>query len=199
MIEQLTHRHVQVSAYQNAKNGKYYCGDSYYINATNDFFICVVADGLGSGEYAYESSKSVVEVAREYENENVATIMEECNKSLRLKRGAAVSILKVYYEEEKLEYSCIGNIRFFLYPPDEKLIYPLPVKGYMSGKPLKMKTYSYVYEAGTRFFIYSDGIEIPSVRNYLKGMLPPSLLMKLVKYHSNEGEDDVTIISGEFL
>ncbi|QFT87362.1 Stage II sporulation protein E (SpoIIE) [Bacillus sp. THAF10] len=197
MIEQFKHEKANVNAYQNAKNGMYFCGDSYYVNTTDEYFLCVVADGLGSGEFAHDASQAVVSAAKQYEKENVTTIMKACNEAMKNKRGAAVSVLKVHYGHKEVEYSCVGNIRFFLYPPTEKLIYPLPVKGYLSGKPQNLKTHRFPYRSNMKFFIYSDGLNIPSVKNYIKDVPSATSLLEIAAMFTSKGLDDVTIISGE--
>ncbi|WP_078382387.1 PP2C family serine/threonine-protein phosphatase [Sutcliffiella halmapala] len=196
MIEQFKHEKVQVNAYQNPKNGMYFCGDSYYVNATDEYFICVVADGLGSGEFAHDASQAVISAAKVSEKEDVSVIMKACNEAMKNKRGAAVSVLKVDYDNQEVVYSCVGNIRFFLYPPSEKLIYPLPVKGYLSGKPQIIKTHRFPFTSNMKFFVYSDGLNIPSVRKYIKDIPSANSLLEIAAIFT-AGMDDVTIISGE--
>ena len=76
------------------KNNNVYCGDSFYITINDDYFLCVLADGLGSGEFAYESSQAVVSIVKANPDEDVDTLMDYANKVLVRKRGAAVAILK---------------------------------------------------------------------------------------------------------
>lgn len=197
MIEQFKHERANVNAYQNAKNGMYFCGDSYYVNTTDDYFLCVVADGLGSGEHAHDASQAVISAAKDHETEDVSEIMKACNEAMKNKRGAAVSVLKVNYGLQEVVYSCVGNIRFFLYPPTEKLIYPLPVKGYLSGKPQNLKTHRFPYSSKMKFFIYSDGLNIPSVKRYIKDIPSATSLLEIAAMFTGNGMDDVTIISGE--
>ncbi|MBM7621691.1 negative regulator of sigma-B (phosphoserine phosphatase) [Bacillus tianshenii] len=199
MIENFQHEKVNVNAYQNPKNGMYFCGDSYYVNATDNYFICVVADGLGSGEYAHDASQAVISAAKAREKEDVTEIMKACNEAMKNKRGAAVSVFKVNYDKQEVVYSCVGNIRFFLYPPSEKLIYPLPVKGYLSGKPQNMKTHRFPFSSKMKFFVYSDGLNIPSVRKYIKDIPSATSLLEIAEIFTTDGMDDVTIISGEIL
>ncbi|KPB04136.1 PP2C family serine/threonine-protein phosphatase [Bacillus sp. CHD6a] len=197
MIEQFKHKRANVNAYQNAKNGMYFCGDSYYVSTTDDYFLCVVADGLGSGEFAHDASQAVISAAKDHETEDVSVIMKACNEAMRNKRGAAVSVLKVNYALREVLYSCVGNIRFFLYPPTEKLIYPLPVKGYLSGRPQTLKTHRFPYKSNMKFFLYSDGLNIPSVKKYIKDIPSATSLLEIAAMFTSNGMDDVTIISGE--
>ncbi|WP_223703065.1 PP2C family serine/threonine-protein phosphatase [Sutcliffiella deserti] len=197
MIEKFQHVKATVNAFQASKNNKYFCGDSYYVSATDDYFLCVLADGLGSGEFANEASQAAISAAKHHEKADVSEIMNACNDAMKNKRGAAVSVFKVSYDLQEVVYSCVGNIRFFLYPPSEKLIYPLPVKGYLSGKPQKIKTHRFPFTPNMKFFVYSDGLNIPSVRKYIKDIPSASSLQEIASTYTSEGLDDVTIISGE--
>ena len=199
MMEQYKGNRYTVNAYQVAKEGMYFCGDSYYIKAADDYFLCVLADGLGSGERAHDSSQAVISAVENIEEQDVTVMMNACNEALKDKRGAAVSILKVNYRKEEVEYCSVGNIRFFLYPPSEKLIYPLPVKGYLSGKPQPFKIHRFSFERNTKFFLFSDGVNIPSVKAYINSVPSPNTLLEIVNKHSSKSLDDVTLIAGEML
>ena len=200
MMEQYNGDRYKVNAYQVAKKGMYFCGDSYYITAADDYFLCVLADGLGSGEHAHEASQAVISAVQNVVNEDVSTMMSECNEAMKSKRGAAVSVLKVNYRKEEVEYCSVGNIRFFLYPSsEEKLIYPLPVKGYLSGKPQSYKIHRFPYKKNMKFILYSDGLNIPSVKAYIKSIPSVNSLTDIVDKYSTKGSDDVTLIAGEML
>lgn len=84
-IEQ--HEHVNAIIYQSNKEGKACCGDSFFIKADDEELICAVADGLGSGQYANESSSLVSEIVEEYGHEDVTTLIDRCNQAMKNKRG----------------------------------------------------------------------------------------------------------------
>ncbi|TFD95306.1 phosphoserine phosphatase [Jeotgalibacillus sp. R-1-5s-1] len=169
MMEALQHQQVRVKVGQYAKNGRTDCGDSYYMLATDDYFLCVLADGLGSGRYAREASKAVCDTVEKNPDEDVDRLMEMCNKSLLKKRGAAVAIVKITFDTKEVIYSCVGNIRFYFYSENGKLTYPLPVTGYLSGRPQVYKTQNFRYEEGSSFLFHSDGLQITRVRPLLQG------------------------------
>ncbi|CEG25371.1 PP2C family serine/threonine-protein phosphatase [Bacillus sp. B-jedd] len=195
-MNHLIEDHIEVFAHQTAKEGKSHCGDSYFFIATEDYFVCVLADGLGSGQYAYEASHSVVVAVEENHHEDVDTIMKICNKSLVNKRGAAVSVLKVYFHAREFVYSCVGNIRFFLYSSKGKLTYPLPVTGYLSGKPQTYHTQRFSYDPHSKFLIFSDGYEFQGVKALLKGLFPVTMIADEIKRKYQTKLDDATFIVG---
>ncbi|MEC3607266.1 PP2C family serine/threonine-protein phosphatase [Bacillus glycinifermentans] len=197
MIWTESNEHIQALVYQLPKEGKSVCGDSFYFNATDCGMICALADGLGSGQMAHESSSAISDIVKAYSDEDVASLMERCNQALKQKRGATVSILKADFKTRTIVYSSVGNIRFILYAPSDKYIYPLPVTGYLSGKPQTYKTYTYPYEKGSRFIIHSDGLSVPSLRTYLKNHFTPEDISNQIEAYTKLGNDDLTYIIGQ--
>lgn len=101
---------VFVSVYQQPKQGNTFCGDSYFYNETEDHFICAIADGLGSGEYAMESSQAVIDIIKENNHVSVEELVRKSNEILYGKRGVVLGILKMDFRSEVYSFSSIGNI-----------------------------------------------------------------------------------------
>jgi negative regulator of sigma-B (phosphoserine phosphatase) len=113
------------------------------------------------------------------------------------KRGATVSILKIDFKNRQFTYSSVGNIRFILCAPSGSFIYPLPLLGYLSGKPQKYRTQTFSYEKGSKFIIHSDGLLLPGIKSLLnKGQSVEDLSRNLESYTENRG-DDLTYIVGQ--
>ena len=55
------------------------------------------------------------------------------------KRGAAVAIVKVDYKQKTIQYSCVGNVRFYMLHDREKMIYPLAGYGVSIRQASKVK------------------------------------------------------------
>lgn len=187
---------VEIYSYQRAKEGNEFCGDSYFYTYTDRYFICVLADGLGSGEKAFDSSTAVVAIVEQYHDEDVESIMRRCNQVLAEKRGAAVAIFKVYFSKKEFVYSCVGNIRFFLYSSSGNLTYPLPVTGYLSGKPQNFRTQVYPYEQDSKFLIYSDGFHFNGLKSILSTAKPLRSIAEDIKRKPLSTTDDATFIVG---
>jgi negative regulator of sigma-B (phosphoserine phosphatase) len=167
MIVQDSNNFVHALAYQLPKKGKICCGDSFYIKTTKDYFICALADGLGSGERANESSSAISALVERKHDEDVDVLIDLCNQALKDKRGATVSILKINFKAKQFTYSSVGNIHFILCTPSGSHIYPLPISGYLSGKPQKYRTQTYSYEKGSKFIIHTDGLVLPAIKKLL--------------------------------
>lgn len=195
----LSHERAEAHGFQSAKDSNEYCGDSFYLTINDDYMLCVVADGLGSGKYAYESSQSCVSVVKANQEEDVETLMDYCNRVLLRKRGAAVAILKVDFKSQEFEYSCVGNIRFYLYKSSGKLIYPMPVTGYLSGKPQKYRTQRYKYEPNSRFLMHSDGFINVNTKSLLTSFQSIPEIVTQIKELQIDTHDDMTFITGALL
>lgn len=190
---------IEAYAFQRAKEGNAYCGDSFYMTANDGFFLCVLADGLGSGEYAYESSHAVTSIVQSNPEEDVQTLMNFSNKVLLSKRGAATAIFKVDFQEKTFEYSCVGNIRFYLYTPSGKMVYPMPVSGYLSGRPQKFRTQKFPYDPQSTFLIHSDGYVKEDSKPFIKNSQTINAIAKQLKANQINKNDDVTFIVGSLL
>jgi phosphoserine phosphatase RsbX len=189
-------KHAEIYVHQSIKAGKTLCGDSYYFTETDEYLICVIADGLGSGEHAHEASYTVIDFIEHNHHLSVECLMKECNELLREKRGAAVLVFKAYFHTHEFVYSCVGNIRFYLNPPSGRLVYPLPVSGYLSGRPQKYHTQRFSYEPDSKFIIHSDGFVFKDVKTLLKPFATVKMISNLIKTNMQLTNDDATVIIG---
>ncbi len=198
-MEHIKKDRIEVHAENIAKGDNRFCGDSYFFHHTDEYFICVLADGLGSGEFAFDSSSAVAKVVQDYHDQDVESLMNLCNKALENKRGAAVSILKVYYESQEFVYSCVGNIRFYLYSPDGKMTYPLPITGFLSGRPQAIRVQRFPYLPNSRFLIHSDGLVISGTKSLLQTDYSIDEIKDNINLHIDNKKDDTTYIIGGLL
>lgn len=198
-MERLHHSFVQACIFNEAKKGYYESGDSYHTVLTDDYFICSVADGLGSGPVARESSQVIPQILKEHHHETIDELMQRFNGLMVQKRGAAVAIFKVDFKRKTLEYSCVGNIRFYMYRKGtDEMIYPLPVMGYLSGRPQKLRTQLYTYVEDDLFLIHSDGVDLRNPKSMMRQAGTPERLYYDI-LRSIETGDDATFIAGSLL
>ncbi|MCD7036718.1 SpoIIE family protein phosphatase [Metabacillus sp. GX 13764] len=199
MIDIESNSHVHALAFQLKKQGKSLCGDSFTMVTTDDYFICAVSDGLGSGELAHESSEAVSRIVNEHHEEDVGSLFRRANEALKHKRGATVSIFKVDFSTKQFTYASVGNVRFVLYSPSDRFVYPLPVLGYMSGKPQKYKVHTYSYEPGSKFIVHTDGLQVPGVKSLLKNNRSVEDISESLEIYTHARMDDLTYIVGQLL
>lgn len=198
MLESIVTDAIEVYVYQEAKTGNQESGDTFFLQSEEDYFICAIADGLGNGPVARQSAQIIPKVLEEHHHETVDELLSRCNEHMVQKRGAAVAIVKIDYNRKKIQYSCVGNVRFYMLQDREKMIYPLPVMGYLSGRPQKMKMQEYDYHSGDLFFLHSDGVNLQSPKTSLKESRSPLELYNNV-LQSIEHGDDATFITGSLL
>ena len=197
-MEVFKNEHVEAYVYNAAKHGNIESGDTYYIHSEEDYFICAIADGLGNGLVARQSAEVIPLVLERYHHESLDELLNRCNEYMVQKRGAAVAIVRVNYKEGTIEYSCVGNVRLYIRHGCEKMLYPLPVMGYLSGRPQKINTQTYKYDVGDLFFLHSDGITLNSPKAILKQSSNAYDLYNVVKESAQSG-DDATFIAGSLL
>lgn len=197
-MNSIINEHIEVYVHQEAKQGNRESGDTYFMYTAEDYFICAIADGLGNGPIARQSAQIVPKVLAEYHDETLDELLSRCNEHMVQKRGAAVAIVKVDYKRKTIQYSCVGNVRFYLLQNGGKMVYPLPVMGYLSGRPQRVKTQEYPYRKGDLFFLHSDGVTLRSPKASLTNSCGPYELYKKVLETLERG-DDATFIAGSLL
>lgn len=160
MIEHHAYECADVFVYQRAKADGPYCGDSYFFIETPDYFFCMLADGLGSGLEAKKAADQAVSAVRYRHRQDLASLMDDCNRALRRQRGAVLSMFKIDFHHSRLAFCGVGNIRFMFDSPEGKMEYPLPSVGFMSGRAQSYRVQDFPYMAGSTFLLYSDGMEV---------------------------------------
>lgn len=196
MNEEMLNEHLELYVSQRSKEGQSSCGDSYITLFEEEYAIIALADGLGSGELAKESSEAVVRVIEQFHSEDVHSLIIRCNSALRTKRGVALAIAKIYFISKEIVYSCVGNIRFTLISPSGKSTFPLPKVGYLSGKPVKPNIHRIPYDPCSFFVMNSDGVKTASTKELLLFQKSLSDLLDYLKKYIT-AEDDATLLIGK--
>jgi phosphoserine phosphatase RsbX len=198
MIEYYDFQTIQVSSYQQPKNGNVQCGDSYFVNQTDNQFICAIADGLGSGYVAKQSSEAAVSAVEAHCNEPVETIMEKANQSLKGMRGAVLTIFKINFQTKQIEFCGVGNVHLIIYTHEGKVIRPLSYSGYLSGQQQRYHVQNLQLPVPCSFIIYSDGLKVNSKSKEIVQMMHSA---RDASYHVqqliNSSNDDVTFLIGK--
>ncbi|MEK4177187.1 PP2C family serine/threonine-protein phosphatase [Aeribacillus sp. FSL K6-1305] len=197
MIQYQETEHIQFLTCQVGKVGSAYCGDSFFTCTDEHRFVCVVADGLGSGQAARESSEIICQTVKQYQQETVHEIFKQCHKKLKGKRGATAGILKVDFADKTITYGSVGNVRFILYLPSGEYIYPIPTAGYLPGKMKKYRIRTFSYEKGSKFIIHTDGLYASNIKTALKDHSSIHEIAKGFNKFLSDRTDDLTYIIGQ--
>ncbi|SDH80842.1 negative regulator of sigma-B (phosphoserine phosphatase) [Alteribacillus persepolensis] len=197
MIENPTHAKVDVAAFQKRKKGNYQCGDAYVTVETDDYFVCALADGLGSGEMAYRSSKKTMDIVQQYHGDSVPRLLEKCNRALLRERGVVITILKVYFAANEMVYGNIGNIATYFITSSGEASRPIPAPGYMAGRKFQYRLDYFPVQKGFQFLLHSDGITMTSSdQQWLKYSPSPERSVEQLSKKAQNEDDDTTIIAG---
>lgn len=189
---------IQVSAYQKAKGDNTECGDSYIAIENDDYFVCAIADGLGSGTLAKESSEAAVSAIQFTHEQSVERMLAAANDTLVGKRGVVMAVVKIDYKLKELHYCGIGNINLIVYLKDRKLIRPISYSGYLSGRPQKYRVERISFSEPICFLMYSDGFDF-NLKNYdiIFKMKTPEQAVYYIENRLNNPVDDITYIIGK--
>ncbi|WP_010529418.1 SpoIIE family protein phosphatase [Lentibacillus jeotgali] len=152
------HNKVETAVFQKAKKNRYYCGDSYFYTETENEYICALADGLGSGELAKESSEVVIGVIKDNIDATVEQLIKECNQKLSGKRGAVIGILRIDFRAHQYTFSSIGNIGVLAINENGRKKRNIPNTGYLAGYHRPFKVVTDGLEHAARFILFSDGV-----------------------------------------
>ncbi|SFL50578.1 PP2C family serine/threonine-protein phosphatase [Salibacterium qingdaonense] len=200
MIENPTHTKVEIAAFQQKKEGAGCCGDAYVTIETASYFLCALADGLGSGAPAHRSALIAMEVVREYHGHRIETILEQCNRALFQERGVVMTILKADFDAGEIIYGNIGNVETYLFSEDRGLKRPMPAPGYLSGRSCNYRIQKYPIEQGSHFVMHSDGITMSkSERETMKHSTSPWESIQYFSEKAQQQNDDTTVVIGHII
>jgi len=154
----MTYQKIRVATFQKEKTGNNYCGDSYFYSESDHGFICIIADGLGSGKVANESSQTVTDVIKNQVDISDEALVKKCVQNLAGKRGAVLGVLRLDYMNQRYTYSSIGNISLVIAMDQKQRIRTIPRPGFLGNYERKLKVIEGDLEENMRFLMFSDGV-----------------------------------------
>lgn len=198
MIEHLHLGESDISVYQTAKQGNWCSGDSFFASFQKGFITCALADGLGSGEEAMYPSKLAMQIIEENPDLELLELIERCNNQMPGTRGVVLSILRIHISSKICEYVNVGNITCNFYYPDGSVVRPVPKRGYLSGRKMKLRVQTWPYESGMVFSMFSDGFsEDPLAKQSFCFEDTPEAIMSKISDRFDGVDDDATIMIGK--
>lgn len=198
MIHTHNFTNVQVSAFQQAKENNDCNGDSYITIETDEYFVCAIADGLGSGQFAKESADVAIYTIKKTHDQAVEQMLDAANQSLYGKRGVVMAVFKIDYETMELSFSGVGNIYLILYDENGDIVRPVTYSGYLSGKPQKYRVERVSLEKPLSFLMYSDGFKVNlKNKDIFQRMKSPEHAVHYIKDSLVEIKDDITYVIGK--
>ena len=196
----MPYQEVRTATYQKEKMGNYHCGDHYFFAEKDQGFICAIADGLGSGEIAGESSQAVIDVIKNnlYLSDNA--LVTKCVQELAGKRGAVIGILRLDFVNEKYTYSSIGNISLVITMNQKQRKRTIPRPGFLGNYERQLKVVEGDLEKNMGFIMFSDGVSDEELSQLCLFNENVDEIIKAFSHMSNEGrEDDTTLIAMRYM
>ncbi|GIO24310.1 SpoIIE family protein phosphatase [Oceanobacillus sp. J11TS1] len=189
-------KYVDVSVFQKSKKGNHLCGDSYFFIEEEQMFLAVLADGLGSGEIAKESSQIVVDIVEQHTDKTVEEIVKICNKQLIGMRGAVIGILKLDFMDQTFTFSTIGNIGIIVLENGVPKKRNIPSSGYLGSLYRSVKVMTQKLTKGTNFIMFSDGVMDKELSKYFfKDDNVERITETYAQYSDRTRHDDTTLMA----
>jgi len=197
-MSEMNKEKIDVDFYHEIKSGEKESGDSFFYAIYEHMFICVIADGLGSGQLAKESSEIVVQFIKENPLLDDQSIVALTNKHLFKKRGVVLGILRIQMDKGEYVYSSIGNIGLIVIDENNNRERNIPKHGYLSNRPCELKQISGKVSRAN-FILYSDGVSDNELTRETFQYGKPSQLIETFKRHiSHTRSDDTTLIAIQY-
>lgn len=189
-------KYVKVATYQRSKGNNAHNGDSYFYQEYDNRFVCAIADGLGSGQLAKESSQAVIDVIEQYPNATPDELVRLCNQTLTGKRGVVLGILELDYISNTYAFWSIGNIEMIVVNKAGEKKRLIPKSGYLAGYKCTFKIERGTLNNIRNFVMFSDGV---LERELTKSYILDEDVSRIVSYYeelNKDGrKDDTTLIA----
>ncbi|WP_153729106.1 SpoIIE family protein phosphatase [Salinibacillus xinjiangensis] len=187
---------IEVSVFQQPKIGNKCNGDYFFYKETETQFISVLADGLGSGADANESSSAAIHIIKDHHTEPMEKLIKLCNNQLIHKRGVVLGIIKMDLVNKTFELTSIGNVGIAILKPNGEKKRNIPTPGYLPSYGHSFKVKRGELEPGHVFLMYSDGVY---ERSLLKHVTEKQDMFVITdRYAKREREniaDDTTLLA----
>jgi anti-sigma regulatory factor (Ser/Thr protein kinase)/serine/threonine protein phosphatase PrpC len=171
-------------------------GDAYFMRQRGGRILFAVIDGLGHGKGAKDASDVAVAVLDEWTGEPLDEVMTATHNALRATRGAVMGAAIIDYENERFDYSSVGNIaaRVFGTPEHVSLI---STNGMLGGRLGKLRVWTHRWTEGATLVMTSDGLsETWDINSYpgLLGRSPQLLAGILMRDYAREADDATVLV-----
>lgn len=191
---------VEVAVYQKPKKGNSCCGDSYFYEETDQQFICALADGLGSGEFARESADTVINVVKHHSHLSDKELAKLCTQELSGQRGVVLGILTLNYDTAEFKFLSIGNIGLRTITSDKKKNRNIPNQGYLGGFQRDFKGMKGKLEPHMKFILFTDGVTDRELSlDYFLYTNVKQIIHTFQNLIEEPREDDTTLIAVNYI
>lgn len=133
-------------------------GDGYIVRHNHTEMVGVV-DALGHGEEAHRSTVEVKEFIEGNHSFSVDKLITGIHEQLKGKRGVSLSLMKINYKANQIEFSGVGDVTTRIYVPSEdKPICPLTHDGIVGENLRNVKINRFELIPNSIIVMFSDGV-----------------------------------------
>jgi anti-sigma regulatory factor (Ser/Thr protein kinase) len=177
-----------------AAPGEYVSGDGWELRVADGRAVVAVADGLGHGPVAAEASDAGIEAFRSTSG-NPSVVLERAHQTMRHTRGAAMAIVDLDVDADRLVFAGAGNIsgRLVSGVQDRTL---LSQHGTLGVQIRHLQDAHYAWPDHALVVLHSDGITTRWTLADDGGLLqcdPAVVAAWLLRDHAR-GRDDATVV-----
>lgn len=177
------------------KAGEQICGDSWATENHLDKNLILVADGLGYGDLAQESSREAVRVFKENAKLGPKAILEKAHAALKNTRGAAAAIAQIDRTQQTVCFAGIGNISGVVVT-DNQTRSMVSYNGTVGHMMRKVAEFVYPWSQQSLLIMHSDGLAAQWNLNRYPGLASrhPALIAAVLYRDFKRTRDDMTVI-----
>lgn len=187
---------LRVGGINVSKYGEEYCGDSWGIEQADDVTTVLVADGLGHGYDASQASLEAVRILRNNRELPPGSLIDLAHRALRSLRGAAVSVARFDFAQDKITFAGLGNVMGHIYEGSGRSQHLVSVNGTAGHQAGRIREFSYRWPAGGILVMHSDGLATGTGLESRPALArhDPTLIAGVLYRDFSRGHDDATVV-----
>jgi anti-sigma regulatory factor (Ser/Thr protein kinase) len=178
--------------------GEDVCGDAWGIRFSENSILIMIADGLGHGLMAAAASNAAVVAFQSSAERAPAPLLEVIHRALRGTRGAAVAIASLEFNQQRVQFSGVGNIAGTVLMP-AKAYSMVSHNGTVGHEARHIREFTYPWSEESVIVMHSDGLSANWNLAAHPGILHrhPSVVSGILYREAGRQRDDACVIVGK--
>ena len=181
---------MDVAALTRPRTGEFVNGDAYFIHQNDSIQLYSVIDGLGHGLEANIASQKAMDILKENVDKELNTLFSTIHRGLFRTRGVVAAVMRFHNVDKTMEYMGLGNIDMH---STNRKIKPISIGGILGHNWRNPKYFSYEYNHGDLFVMFSDGISSRFDLDLIRDKSCKSVAETILKNHGKV-YDDATVL-----
>jgi len=186
----------EVAVWGRPKDGERVSGDDGAFVRTDEGLLIVIADGLGHGTAARDSSSRVARIARSEPNKGLEGLLHASDTALSGLRGAAVTVALVHEHQARVDCAAVGNVMCAIERRDRSSKFGS--EQWTLGVPAmrrKVRVEQQSFPANSLLLLQSDGVSARATLSAHPDLFVdhPLIVAHFIATTFGRGNDDVTV------